>query len=82
MVLLYNISGPGDSLLRSLDLRQMRGEPGFFGSYGFKEWTGVGEARPIGVMHELGHAYWGGFPVDGFPRLEWDVFPAKSSLPP
>lgn len=81
VVLLYNISGPGDSLLRSLDLRQMRGEPGFFGSYGFKEWTGVGEARPIGVMHELGHAYWGGFPVDGFPRLEWDVFSGEEFSP-
>ena len=51
--------------MRSLDLRQMRGEPGFFGSYGFARWAGVGEAKPIGVMHELGHSYWGGFPVIG-----------------
>ena len=32
----------------------MEGEPGFFGSYGFTEWAGVGEASPIGVAHELG----------------------------
>ncbi len=59
----------------------MRGEPGFFGSYGFKKWTGVGEARPIGVMHELGHAYWGGFPVEGFPRLEWEVLSGEEISP-
>ncbi|HZA24547.1 MAG TPA: hypothetical protein VFA32_18440 [Dehalococcoidia bacterium] len=51
----------------------MRGEPGFFGSYGFKGWAGVGEAKPIGVMHELSHSYWGGFPVEGFPELDWDA---------
>lgn len=50
----------------------MEGEPGFFGSYGFSEWAGVGEAEPIGVMHELGHSYWGGFPVEGRPDLSWD----------
>ena len=81
VIRLYNISGPGESLLRSLDLRQMRGEPGFFGSYGFHSWTGVGEAKPIGVMHELGHAYWGGFPVDGRPELSWEV-PADGELSP
>ena len=79
--LLYNISDPGEALLRSLDLRQMRGEPGFFGSYGFKKWTGVGEAKPIGVMHELGHAYWGGFPVEGFPQLDWEVKPNDDLSP-
>lgn len=49
----------------------MEGEPGFFGSYGFFEWAGVGEASPIGVIHELGHSYWGGFPIDGRPDLSW-----------
>ena len=33
---------------------------------------GVGEAKPIGVMHELGHSYWGGFPVIGRPELGWE----------
>ncbi len=68
---LYQPTRAGVALLRSLDLRQMEGEPGFFGSYGFAEWAGVGEASPIGVIHELGHSYWGGFPVAGRPDLSW-----------
>ena len=71
MIALYRPTPAGAALLRSLDLRQMLGEPGFFGSYGFDSWAGVGEARPIGVMHELMHSYWGGFPVMGRPELEW-----------
>ena len=70
---LYNLTGSGTALIQSLDLRQMRGDPGFFGSYGFKKWAGVGEAKPIGVIHEIGHSYWGGFPVQGFPELSWEV---------
>ena len=50
----------------------MRDQPGFFGSYGYRGWTGVGEAKPQGVMHELSHAYWGLFPVTGLPDLSWD----------
>ena len=69
---LYALTPEGAALVRSLDVRQMKGEPGFFGSYGFKEWTGVGEAKPIGVIHELSHSYWGGFPVVGLPELSWD----------
>ena len=68
-------------MLRSIDLRQMEGEPGFFGSYGFSGWAGVGEAKPIGVIHELSHSYWGGFPVTGQPDLNWESAPggAKST---
>ena len=73
LVTLYNLTDSGDSLLRSLDLRQMQGDPGFFGSYGFKEWAGVGEAKPTGVMHEVSHSYWGGFPVQGLPELSWEI---------
>jgi hypothetical protein len=51
----------------------MEGDPGFFGSYGFKEWAGVGEAKPTGVIHEIGHSYWGGFPIEGLPELGWDT---------
>ena len=72
VVALYRPTPAGEALLRSLDLRQMRGEPGFFGSYGFDDWAGAGEAKPIGVMHELGHSYWGGFPVIGRPELSWE----------
>ena len=68
---LYRPTAAGAALLRSLDFRQMRGEPGFFGSYGFGSWAGAGEAKPIGVMHELMHSYWGGFPVMGRPELDW-----------
>lgn len=69
---LYGISREGRDLLQRLDVRQMRGQPGFFGSYGYKGWTGVGEAKPAPVMHELSHAYWGAFPVSGSPGLSWE----------
>ena len=72
VVALYQPTKAGEALLRSLDLRQMQGEPGCFGSYGFNKWAGVGEAKPIGVIHELGHSYWGGFPVEGRPDLSWE----------
>ena len=49
----------------------MQGEPGFFGSYGFDGWAGVGEAKPIPTMHEMGHSYWGAFPVIGRADLHW-----------
>lgn len=73
VVALYNLTDAGTALLRSLDLRQMRGDPGFFGSYGFRGWAGVGEAKPIGVIHELGHSYWGGFPIEGAINMSWEV---------
>ncbi len=71
MITLYRPTPAGEALLRSLDLRQMKGEPGFFGSYGFDQWAGVGEAKPVPTMHELMHSYWGGFPVIGHPELGW-----------
>ena len=70
---LYDISADGRQVLAGLDVRQMRGQPGYFGSRGFRSWTGVGEAKPAQVIHELGHAYWGAFPITGFPELTWDV---------
>lgn len=81
VIALYNISDEGAALLRRLDLRQMKGEPGFFGSYGFKSWAGVGEAKPYGVMHELSHSYWGGFPVEGLPSLSWETPPGAKLSP-
>ncbi len=85
VVSLYRPTKAGEALLRSLDLRQMKGEPGFFGSYGFGKWAGVGEAKPVPTIHELGHSYWGGFPVTGRPDLGWerqdgeDIAPALAS---
>ena len=52
VIALSGLTPEGVALVRSLDVRQMEGEPGFFGSYGFKEWTGVGEAKPIGLIHQ------------------------------
>ena len=85
VIALYQPTPAGAALLRSLDLRQMRAEPGFFGSYGFGQWAGVGEAKPVPTMHELMHSYWGGFPVIGRPELVWerregeDIAPALAS---
>ena len=81
VIRLYQITDAGVALVRSLDVRQMRGEPGYFGSFGFKKWAGVGEAMPIGVIHELGHSYWGGFPVEGFAELSWDILSGEKLSP-
>ena len=78
---LYRPTSAGAALLRSLDMRQMKGEPGFFGSYGFDSWAGVGEAKQVGVMHELMHSYWGGFPVIGRPDLGWERQEGKNIAP-
>ena len=72
VIALYRPTPAGAALLHSLDLRQMKGEPGFFGSYGFDKWAGAGEAKPVEVMHEMMHSYWGGFPVIGHPELGWE----------
>ena len=69
---LYRPTPAGVALLRSLDVRQMKGEPGFFGSYGFGGWAGIGEAKSVPAMHELMHSYWGGFPVIGRAELGWE----------
>ena len=69
---LYNLTSEGRELLGRLDVRQMTAQPGFFGSYGYKSWTGVGEAKPAPVTHELSHAYWGAFPISGVADLSWE----------
>ena len=71
VISLYRPTKAGVAALHSLDFRQMPGEPGYFGSYGFGGWAGAGEAKPIPVMHELAHSYWGAFPVIGRPNLDW-----------
>ena len=81
VVSLYGITLEGSEALHRLDVRWMRDDPGFFGSFGYKGWAGVGEARPTGVMHELSHSYWGLFPVTGFPELAWDVPQGAVSSP-
>lgn len=78
---LYNLTDAGAALLYSLEVRQMAGEPGYFGSYGFHGWAGIGEAKPNPVMHELSHSYWGGFPVAGRPDLSWEIAPGSTISP-
>ena len=60
-------------MVASLDVRQMEGRPAWYGSTGYRGFTGVGQARPDVVAHELGHAYWGAFPVTGHPELSWEA---------
>ena len=67
----YNFTPEGRRFLGAHDLRQMTGRPGWFGSFGYGRWTGVGEARPGPIMHEMSHAYWGAFDVSGRPDLSW-----------
>ena len=81
VIALYRPTPAGTALLHSLDLRQMKGEPGFFGSYGFDKWAGAGEAKPVEVMHEMMHSYWGGFPVIGSPELSWEREEGENRAP-
>lgn len=69
---IYGLTPEGERFLEEHDLRWMRGEPGWFGSFGYGRWTGVGESRLGSIMHELGHAYWGAFGVTGRSDLSWD----------
>ena len=70
---LYNITPGGREAFASLDIRQMVGQPAWFGSTGFQGFTGMGQAKPAIVAHELGHSYWGVFPVTGRPDLSWEI---------
>ena len=62
VIALYQPTPAGVALLHSLDVRQMRGEPGFFGSYGFESWAGVGEAKPNTADARTGPFLLGGVP--------------------
>ena len=78
---LFDITQEGKEALDGLDFRWMQDQPGFFGSFGYKSWTGVGEAKPKGVIHELGHAYWGLFPITRLPHLSWDRSEGQDTSP-
>ena len=71
VVALYGVSDEGRRWLEGYDLRQMVGQPGWFGSFGSQRWAGVGQAIPHSVFHEVSHSYFGAFPVSGRPDLEW-----------
>ncbi|MBI4305638.1 MAG: hypothetical protein HY678_04900 [Chloroflexi bacterium] len=51
--------------MRSYDLRQMVGQPAWFGSTGFDGYAGIGQTIPRTTIHELSHSTWGAFPVKG-----------------
>ena len=78
MAILYHLSGEGRRWLEGYDLRQMTGQPGWFGSFGNRSWAGVGQAMPHVVLHEVSHSYFGAFPVSGRPELTWDPAPDDS----
>ena len=69
---LFNITPEGREFLEVVDFRKIEGRPAWYGSSGYRGFTGVGQARPDVVAHELGHAYWGAFPVTGYPELSWE----------
>jgi hypothetical protein len=62
---IWGFTPAGVDWQNSYDLRQMRGQPAWFGSTGSAGWAGAGQAIPQSVLHELGHSYWGAFPVHG-----------------
>ncbi len=68
---IWGFTEEGERWVKGYDLRQMVGEPGWFGSYGFEYWAGVGEAIPRTVLHELSHSYWGAFPIVDGVQLDW-----------
>ena len=70
---LYGFTEAGQQWLEQYDLRQMVGQPGWFGSFGYQSWAGVGQAIPVSVLHELSHSYYGAFPVTGRPDLSWEA---------
>ena len=78
MVTLYGVSDEGRRWLDGYDLRQMVGQPGWFGSFGNRSWAGVGQAIPPSVLHEVSHSYFGAFPVSGRPDLGWEPDPDGS----
>ena len=81
IVSLYNVSQAGREWLESYDLRQMVGRPGWFGSLGYDQWAGVGQAIPRSVIHEISHSYYGAFPISGHPQLTWKRGPGEDISP-
>ena len=70
---LYRLTEAGQAWLEGYDLRQMEGQPGWFGSLGYQHWAGVGQAIPDRVLHELSHSYYGAFTITGRPELSWET---------
>ena len=69
---IWSFTAAGREWMDGYDFRQMFGRPAWYGSHGAAGWAGAGEANPRIVLHELGHSWWGAFPVEGRPDLTWD----------
>ena len=78
---MYRFTQAGRAWLEGYDLRQMTGQPGWFGSLGYQHWAGVGQAIPDRVLHELSHSYYGVFPITGRSELSWET-PAGGEASP
>ncbi len=69
---IWGFSSEGRAWQDAYDFRQMPVQPAWFGSLGYRSWAGAGQAAPGSIAHELGHSYWGAFPVAGRPELDPD----------
>ena len=78
---LYNFTPEGEAAVRAMRVHHVLGRPGWFGSRGFEQWLGVGQARPASIVHEISHSIWELFAVVGRPELAWAV-PAGERLSP
>ena len=73
VVSLYDLTPEGVGAIQSLDIRWMQDQPGFFGSFGFRSWTGWERLDPAALCTRLAMPTGALFPVTGFPELSWDV---------
>lgn len=78
---LYNFTDEGARAIEGLQVRHMLGRPGWFGSTGYKNYVGIGAARPSAISHEFSHSFWGSLPIDGIPQAAWDAQPGQP-VPP
>ncbi|MBI4219372.1 MAG: hypothetical protein HY682_04445 [Chloroflexi bacterium] len=62
---IWQPSQAGRAWMHSYDLRQMIGQPAWFGSTGFDGYAGIGQTIPRTTIHELSHSIWGAFPIEG-----------------
>ena len=70
---LYSFSPEGEAAVRDLRVLHVVGRPGWFGSTGYENWVGIGDARPGSIVHELSHSFWGAFSVAGRSDVTWTI---------
>ncbi|MEE9285200.1 MAG: hypothetical protein V3V35_05660, partial [Dehalococcoidia bacterium] len=77
----YDFTEGATEAIRRLRVHHVLGRPGWFGSAGYQNWIGVGQARPSSIVQEISHSLWGPFPVVGRPDLGWDTRPGEQVSP-